>query len=135
MDFYSILLAKSSGESGGDPAESFKLCISGNLTTITEEMLDGITTLHEYIFYNNRYLRSIEIPNSVTSIGTNAFNGCSNLTSVTVRRTTPPTLGNKFAFSNGSSSLVIYVPSESVNRYKSVANWSNFASKIQAIPS
>lgn len=51
---------------------------------------------------------------------------------LTMLDTTPPTIGTT------SISLfyptVIYVPASAVNTYKSASNWSNFASKIQAIP-
>jgi len=36
---------------------------------------------------------------------------------------------------NGSSNLVIYVPAESVDAYKSASGWSYYANQIQAIPS
>ena len=51
---------------------------------------DGVTSVGGYAFYNeysyNRRgnLTSITIPDSVSSIGASAFNGCSGLTSVTI---------------------------------------------------
>ena len=72
------------------------------------------------------------IPNSVTSIGNNAFLNCSRLTSVTVNAATPPTLGNRALSS--TNNCPIYVPSASVNAYKAASNWIGYASRIQAIP-
>ncbi|MBR5189379.1 MAG: leucine-rich repeat domain-containing protein, partial [Paludibacteraceae bacterium] len=47
-------------------------------------ILDGVTKIGEYAFYNCKSLTSITIPNSVTTIGGNAFYGCSSLTSITI---------------------------------------------------
>ncbi|MDD6852665.1 MAG: leucine-rich repeat protein, partial [Bacteroidales bacterium] len=45
----------------------------------------SVTSIGNYAFYDcSRGLKSVTIPNSVTSIGDNAFNGCSGLTSVTI---------------------------------------------------
>lgn len=126
---------------------------------------DNVTELGGSAFYKNTYLTSVNIPDSVTSIGQYAFEDCtalatvtigtgiqsiadeafggyeyntSNLTSVTVKATTPPTLGS-FVFNYSMSgeiinpNLVIYVPSASVDAYKSA--WSEYADRIQAIPS
>jgi hypothetical protein len=68
----------------------------------------------------------------VTSIGDGAFRACSNLTTLTVQATTPPTLGSS-ALSGTNTNLVIKVPSASVNTYKAASGWSDYASKIQAI--
>ena len=75
-------------------------------------------------------ITNIVIPDSVTNIGEGSFEACSGLTSITVEATTPPTLGSR-AF-NGST-CPIYVPSGSVNTYKSASGWSTYASRIQAI--
>lgn len=76
---------------------------------------------------------TVTIPESVTSIGNGAFKNCSNLASVTVLATTPPTLGTS-AFDNNASGRKIYVPAESVEAYKAATNWSTYAADIEAIP-
>jgi hypothetical protein len=58
---------------------------------------------------------------------------CSGLTSIIVNATTPPKLSNSNAFNN-TNDCPIYVPSGSVNTYKSASGWSTYASRIQAIP-
>ena len=93
----------------------------------------GVTSIGIYSFEGCSSLRSIEIPKSVTSIGNYAFKGCSGLRSFTINRTTPPTLGTS-VFANTNSNLVIYVPAESVNAYKSASGWSSYSSRIQPIP-
>lgn len=69
-------------------------------------------------------LRAI-LPDTITSIGAKTFEGLS--ASLTIYATTPPTLGSN----NFTLNCTIYVPSESVDAYKSA--WSDHASKIQAI--
>ena len=155
-----MLLKYAALNSGGEEEDkyaAFKARVDGSLTEVTAEMLQGITKICNYAFFEFLILTSIEIPNSVTSIGGYAFSGCSSLTSitipnsvtsigssvfyscsrltsVTVKATTPPTLGSN-VFSNIYTSLVIYVPAESVDAYKAATNWSTYADKIQAIPS
>lgn len=102
-----------------------------NLTSI--DLPSGITNIGDWAFGDCQRLTSIEIPSGVTSIGQRAFQYCSGLTSVTIQATTPPTLANANAFAN-TNNCPIYVPSASVNAYKSATNWSNYASRIQAIP-
>ena len=92
---------------------------------------DTLTNIGNTTFYQT-LVESIVIPSGVTNIGQRVFDSCSRLTSVTVLRTTPPTLGST-AFPNNSG-LIIRVPAESVNTYKSASGWSSYASRIQAIP-
>ena len=121
----------------------------------TMDIPSGITTIGQHTFYNCSSLTSIGIPNGVTSIGNAAFQNCRSLTSVTIPSgvtsieyqafvqctslnsitclaTTPPTL-NYRVFNTGNS-CPIYVPSASVNAYKTADKWSDYASRIQAIP-
>lgn len=76
-------------------------------------------------------LASVEIGSGITSIGYGAFSGCRSLTSVTIHATTPPTLGTGVFY---ASNCPIYVPAASVDTYKAATNWSEYASRIQAIP-
>ena len=133
--------------------DTFRDCTS--LTSVTIQ--SGVTSIGASVFYGCRALTSIDIPNSVTAIGTTAFSGCSaltsidipsgvtsivnsafsscsSLTSVTVEATTPPTLGTN-VFDGTHADLVIYVPAGSVDTYKAASGWSDYALRIQAIPS
>ena len=95
---------------------------------------NGVTSIGVNAFSYCSGLTSITIPNSVTSIGNYVFLYCPNLTNLTVEAITPPTLGASL-FDSTPSSLVIYVPAESVDAYKAASGWSEYADKIQAIPS
>ena len=56
--------------------------------------------------------------------------GCSGIGSITCNATTPPSLGsNPFDDTHG----YIFVPSASVETYKSASGWSTYASRIRAI--
>lgn len=77
-------------------------------------------------------ITSLTIGSNPTSIGNSMFSGCTRLTSITVESTTPPTLGNSVF--DDTNDCPIYVPSESVDTYKAASGWSNYASRIQAIP-
>ena len=45
---------------------------------------NSVTTIGSYAFYGCTGLESVTIPNGVTTIGQSAFNGCTGLTSVTI---------------------------------------------------
>lgn len=91
----------------------------------------GLTQIEEYAFQNCIGLTSMEIPDFITSIGESAFDGCTGLISITSENINPPILGAS-TFS-GTPLENIYVPSESVDAYKTAEGWSTYASKISAI--
>lgn len=95
--------------------------------------IPNIVKLDTACFQSCRQLESVEIPSTVTTINNQVFNNCNALTTVIVRPTTPPTLGTN-VFANNASGRKIYVPSESVNAYKTATNWSAYAADIEAIP-
>ncbi len=55
-----------------------------NLTTITENMLEGATSIPDFTFKNCTSLESITIPSSVISIGQEAFHGCTSLRNIVI---------------------------------------------------
>jgi hypothetical protein len=100
---------------------------------------------------NISYLYYINLPNSITSIGNSAFNGCSSLIYITIpssvssidtsafsstynmryiefESTTPPYIGNN-ALGND---YPIYVPSSAVSDYQTA--WSQYSSRIMTKP-
>ena len=108
--------------------QAFIACIALETMTIP----DSVTSISGSAFLNCSGLTSVTIGSGIASIGGGAFHYCKNLSSITIEATTPPTLGSN-AFGATSSNLRIYVPSESVEAYKSASGWSNYASRIQAI--
>ena len=109
-------------------SQAFLSCNSITSCTIGS----GITSIGNDAFEYCTSLTSIDIPDSVTSIGGSAFYGCRSLASITVNATTPPTLVDMSAFGD-TDNCPIYVPSASVDTYKSATNWSSYANRIEAI--
>lgn len=107
---------------------AFSYCIAlGNVT-----FSNNLTSIGNYAF-DNCSLENIILPNSLINIGEGAFMN-NNLTSITCLASIPPTLG-EYVFDEveNTDDCPIYVPSESVNTYKSADGWSKYSSRIQAI--
>jgi len=86
---------------------------------------DSVTSISSDAFFYCTGLTSIELPNTVTSIGYRAFYGCSGLTSMIVLADNPPTLGSD-AFYNVNKGIPVYVPCGRATVYQSAAYWSQF---------
>ena len=122
-------------------------------------MADSVETIGGYAFYRQRGLTTLDLSENLRIIGGGAFRecsgltsvvigkkieeiegyafeGCASLSSVTIKALTPPTMDaitGWTVFDNTDPNLVIYVPAESVNAYKTASGWSYYADKIQAI--
>lgn len=142
-----------------DPFMGYQFDVTG-IHTIEYTLKENITELNNNgdMFANCYSLISVEIPNCITSIGSlfnfciqlttviipntvtsfglnsSVFWDCSSLSSLTMLSTTPPT-SHGIIDSGGNLSIPnIYVPSASVDAYKTAEEWSYFANKIFAIP-
>jgi len=79
--------------------------------------------------FEQSQITSITIPSNVERIGNYVFSGSSNLSSVTVENTIPPTAGwNMFKWTD--TNLSITVPTASVSDYQSASGWSDYSSLI-----
>ena len=106
---------------------TFNGCASLSSVTIPS----GVTRIDAAAFGSCAF-DSVVIPSGVTYIGEEACSYCLSLSGVTVLATSVPYLG-QVAFQENATGRKIYVPSESVNAYKTNANWSEYASDIEAI--
>ena len=95
----------------------------GNLTEVV--MPSDLTSIGQWAFRGCRRLKEVIIPWRVTTIDVEAFDYCDSLSSITVLNTTPPKLVRLNA--NGhrilGKSVSVYVPAESVEKYKSAEGW------------
>ena len=118
--------------------ESFRRCpLSTSFPTLAIASIDS-----GYAFHRNE-MSYIELNSTISSIGSRAFLRLSQVdTTIVMRNTTPPTLGNNqvFHYDNGAGSfykntlLKIYVPYSAdhsvLNAYKTTGNWTTYADYI-----
>ena len=104
----------------------------GDCTSLSSVVLpEGLTTINLGAFTRDTALTAIELPSSITSIGQSSFN-CSNLTSVTCKATTPPTLNMNGSTPNfPASNDTLYVPYASLSLYQSSNIWSGAFASIR----
>ncbi len=118
--------------------------LDGETCSGVVDISDGVIKIADRAFYNAD-VTAVNIPNSVTSIGNEAFLFCHVLNSVIVESDTPLTVGSDFlGFPNvtkpsypddtyfNPSNMQIFVPSDSVEEYKKAEGWSIYADKIFA---
>lgn len=93
---------------------------------------DVITSIKDSAFKDRELLTTIRIPAGVLTIGDYAFSGCDELTTVYCLADSPPTIGlDTFgSIYNIPEDFRIYVPSGSVDSYRTRTYWSEYASYI-----
>ena len=99
----------------------------GAKTSVT--IPNSVTSIGSGAFYGCSGLTSVTIPNSVTSIGWYAFEDCSGLTSVRCLAVTPPSIENA-SFYDVPSTCTLTVPCGSIGAYAG-SDWNEyFAGRI-----
>lgn len=99
---------------------------------------NSVTTIGDNAFtccytYGLSTVTNVTIPSSVTAIGGGAFTGCDNLISITCLAITPPTMA-RWVFENDTySNVTLIVPEGCKSIYESAFGWQDFVS-IQEYP-
>ena len=76
-------------------------------------------------------IKSVKLPNTMTAIGSYAFEGCTSLENVTIlKEKAPITNLGLHAFDNCASNLTITVPINRLCQYKNTPLWSIYKNKI-----
>ena len=104
------------------------------LTSI--QMSDSLISIGDGAFRYCAELTSIDIPQKTSSIGGAAFYGCSKLNSVNMHPLTPPSTDGYISnsiFANTALSSV-YVPCGTIDVYKNDKKWSQLSSLFKYIP-
>ena len=89
---------------------------------------NGVTTIGENAFRSSG-LTTITLSKSLTSIGSQAFDGCNSLISVTVKTGTPLSI-NYITFNNRTNAT-LYVPLGSKTAYEEADYWKEFKEIIE----
>lgn len=98
------------------------------------ELPNTITLIGPYVFFGCTSLINLTIPASVANIKEYALQigSSTNKATITFKSTTPPTITTS-TFDKAKLNK-IYVPSASVEAYKTATNWTTFAGYIEANP-
>jgi hypothetical protein len=103
-----------------------------NCRNLTEVVMPSeLTSIGHWAFCGCHRLKEVIIPWRVTTIYVDAFDYCDSLSSITVLNTTPPKLiGKLIGLSeygqiprSFGESVSVYVPAESVEKYKTAEGW------------
>ena len=103
-------------------------CFAG--TGLTEVVVEeGFTAFSYRHFEGCSSLKVVDLPSTLTTMGTNTFKKCPSLTTIIIRATTPP----QFSSWGYQTNPFIYVPDESVEAYKIAEGWSAHAYRIKPL--
>jgi hypothetical protein len=87
---------------------------------------DNVTSIGDFAFYGCNNIVYFTLPNSLTSIGNSAFIDCINLTDVYCAADNVPYVDNPNNTFTNPGNITLYVPSTSLEAYKSTDPWKYF---------
>lgn len=97
-----------------------------NFSLETVELVDGITSLPEYLFSDCKKFKYVTVPSTVKSLGGDIFYNCSSLEYVKFMGSTPPSLtryNDRPCFKGCPATMKFYVPSGAKASYMANEYW------------
>ena len=85
-----------------------------------------VTSIAGDAFENAKEMTGIEIPNTIISIDSVAFSGCTAVTSISCMAQAPPICGSMALDDINKSECILYVPKGCVYAYRSADQWKDF---------
>ena len=89
-------------------------------------MGDGIDTIGKYAFSGCSALESFSFGTGMKSIGDEAFSDCTGMKKLVSKTAVPPVCGPQALDDINKWECTLYVPQESLDAYKSAAQWKEF---------
>ena len=89
-------------------------------------MGDGIDTIGRYAFSGCSALESFSFGTGLKSIGDEAFSDCTGMKKLVSKTAVPPVCGPQALDDINKWECTLYVPQESLDAYKSAAQWKEF---------
>lgn len=89
---------------------------------------EGVTSIGDYAFTSLRGATRIDLPATLTNIGTSVFTDSPVLTELYIRASVPPKLDNRNVFSILTSSTTLYVHAPDLDTYKKTTRYNSFSS-------
>ena len=86
---------------------------------------NDVTRIANGVFFFCKSINTIFIHKNVTNIGSACFGYCTGLHQITCEAIEPPVLGD-MVFDEVDKSIPLYVPFESIDKYKSTDQWRDF---------
>lgn len=105
--------------------------LNNNPKIVSVNMSNSVKSIGSNSFYYCKELSTLTIGKNVASIGSSAFRGCTSLTEITVLAKQPPILTSKYSLPDTIQTIKIPVGTTSL--YESATNWSTFAGKFVEI--
>lgn len=102
----------------GNGTSIFSSCYS-----LSHVSINKVTALETYAFYRCYSLKHLTIPATVTSIGSAALSGLSDLEELKFEGSTPPTMYNTGSYGNLPTTCKILVPAGSLEAYTTAAKY------------
>ena len=121
------------GNEHASPLSSAGKVLVHDIETTSIDIPETVASIGKFTFYQCRKITSLNIPSSVTSIGSSAFEDCTGLTSVTLSEGLTSIGGSAFEGCNGLTSITIpsTVTSIALNAFKDCSSLNNITSEIR----